>query len=81
MKLYGDEDVNLSYKYMMQKKDSDSAIEDNMLVEDSAYEWAPKRLSYCSKPCGGGTVVFCKITGVHFVCLWTASGSNFHSLL
>ncbi|XP_034453737.1 A disintegrin and metalloproteinase with thrombospondin motifs 2-like isoform X1 [Hippoglossus hippoglossus] len=53
MKLYGDEDVNLSYKYMM-NMDSDSAILNNMLVEDSAYEWAPKRWSYCSKPCGGG---------------------------
>ncbi|KAM7000345.1 A disintegrin and metalloproteinase with thrombospondin motifs 2 isoform 2-T2 [Tautogolabrus adspersus] len=53
MKLYGDEDVNLSYKYMM-NMDSDSAIQNNMLVEDSAYEWAPKKWSYCSKPCGGG---------------------------
>nr|XP_040030389.1 A disintegrin and metalloproteinase with thrombospondin motifs 2-like isoform X2 [Gasterosteus aculeatus aculeatus] len=53
MKLRGDEDVNLSYKYMM-NMDSDSAIQNNMLVEDSAYEWAPKRWSYCSKPCGGG---------------------------
>lgn len=34
--------------------DSDSAIQNNMLVEDSAYEWAPKRWSYCSKACGGG---------------------------
>ncbi|KAF7650586.1 hypothetical protein LDENG_00123430, partial [Lucifuga dentata] len=53
MQLHGDEDVNLSYKYMM-NMDSDSAIQNNMLVEDSAYEWAPKRWSYCSKPCGGG---------------------------
>ncbi|XP_075960044.1 A disintegrin and metalloproteinase with thrombospondin motifs 2-like [Anarhichas minor] len=53
MKLHGDEDVNLSYKYMM-NMDSDSAIQNNMLVEDSAYEWAPKRWSYCSKACGGG---------------------------
>ncbi|XP_068596876.1 A disintegrin and metalloproteinase with thrombospondin motifs 2-like [Brachionichthys hirsutus] len=53
MKLHGDEDVTLSYKYMM-NMDSDSAIQNNMLVEDSAYEWAPKRWSYCSKPCGGG---------------------------
>ncbi|XP_047190477.1 A disintegrin and metalloproteinase with thrombospondin motifs 2-like isoform X4 [Scophthalmus maximus] len=53
MKLHGDEDVNLSYKYMM-NMDSDSAIQNNMLVEDSAYEWAPKRWSYCSKLCGGG---------------------------
>lgn len=55
MKLYGDEDVNLFYKYMI-NMDGDSAIQNNMLVEDSAYEWAPKRWSYCSKACGGGTV-------------------------
>ncbi|XP_010774170.1 A disintegrin and metalloproteinase with thrombospondin motifs 2-like, partial [Notothenia coriiceps] len=53
MKLHGDEDVNLSYKYMM-NMDSDSGIQNNMLVEDSAYEWAPKKWSYCSKLCGGG---------------------------
>ncbi|XP_030252912.1 A disintegrin and metalloproteinase with thrombospondin motifs 2-like isoform X1 [Sparus aurata] len=53
MKLHGDEDVELSYKYMM-NMDSDLAIQNNMLIEDSAYEWAPKRWSYCSKPCGGG---------------------------
>lgn len=39
----------------MMSMDSDSAIQNNMLVEDSAYEWAPKRWSYCSKPCGEGT--------------------------
>ncbi|XP_077588635.1 A disintegrin and metalloproteinase with thrombospondin motifs 2-like isoform X2 [Stigmatopora nigra] len=53
VKLHGDEDVHLSYKYMM-NMDSDPAIQSNILVEDSAYEWAPKRWSYCSKPCGGG---------------------------
>lgn len=47
--------MNLSYKYMM-NMDSDSAIQDNMLVEDSAYEWAPKKWSNCSKICGGGRV-------------------------
>lgn len=54
MKLHGDEDVNLSYKYMM-NTDSDLAIQNNMLVEDSAYEWAPKKWSFCSKLCGAGT--------------------------
>lgn len=53
VKLQGDEDVNFSYKYMM-NMDSNSAIQNNMLVEDSAYEWAPKRWSPCSKHCGGG---------------------------
>ncbi|CAL8308399.1 unnamed protein product [Arctogadus glacialis] len=51
MQLHGDEDVNLSYKYMMSV---DPVIEDNMVAEDTAYEWAPKRWSYCSKLCGGG---------------------------
>uniref|UniRef100_A0A3Q2EFS0 A disintegrin and metalloproteinase with thrombospondin motifs 2-like n=1 Tax=Cyprinodon variegatus TaxID=28743 RepID=A0A3Q2EFS0_CYPVA len=46
-------DVILSYKYTM-NMDGDSTIYDNMLVEDSAYEWAPKKWSYCSKACGGG---------------------------
>uniref|UniRef100_A0A669EIK9 Peptidase M12B domain-containing protein n=1 Tax=Oreochromis niloticus TaxID=8128 RepID=A0A669EIK9_ORENI len=46
-------DVNLSYKYLL-RTDSDSGIQNNMLVEDSAYEWAPKNWSECSKPCGGG---------------------------
>ncbi|KAK2904079.1 A disintegrin and metalloproteinase with thrombospondin motifs 2-like isoform X2 [Channa argus] len=53
IKSHGDENVNMSYKYMMHM-DSDFAIQNNMLVEDSAYEWAPKRWTYCSKPCGGG---------------------------
>uniref|UniRef100_A0A3Q3A5P6 A disintegrin and metalloproteinase with thrombospondin motifs 2-like n=1 Tax=Kryptolebias marmoratus TaxID=37003 RepID=A0A3Q3A5P6_KRYMA len=53
MKLHGDEDVYLSYKYMM-NMGGDSAIQNNMLVEDSAYEWEPKKWSYCSKACGGG---------------------------
>lgn len=67
MKLHGDEDVNLSYKYLM-NADCDSAIRNNMLVEDSAYEWAPKKWSYCSKPCGGGTVEQRKneVTYLHF---------------
>lgn len=71
MKLNGDEDVNLSYKYIM-NVDSNFAILNNMLIEDSAYEWAPKRWSYCSKSCGGGMVQQEKhfeITYEHFVCL------------
>uniref|UniRef100_A0A8C7ZP30 ADAM metallopeptidase with thrombospondin type 1 motif 2 n=1 Tax=Oryzias sinensis TaxID=183150 RepID=A0A8C7ZP30_9TELE len=53
MKVIGDEDMNLSYKYMTNES-GDSSIQDNRLVEESPYEWAPKRLSYCSKSCGGG---------------------------
>lgn len=64
MKLHGDEDVNLSYKYMM-NMDSDTAIQNNMLVEDSSYEWAPKKWSYCSRPCGGGRAG--EVSGVAFV--------------
>lgn len=71
MKLHGDEDVNLSYKYMM-NMDSDSAIQNNMLVEDSAYEWAPKKWSYCSKPCGGGTVERGKPVVEKLHLLWTS---------
>uniref|UniRef100_A0A1A8QCH2 ADAM metallopeptidase with thrombospondin type 1 motif, 2 n=1 Tax=Nothobranchius pienaari TaxID=704102 RepID=A0A1A8QCH2_9TELE len=52
MKLHGDEDVHLSYKYVMNR--NDFAIQNNKLVEDSAYEWAYERLSDCSKTCGGG---------------------------
>lgn len=59
MKLHGDEDVNLSYKYMM-NMDSDTAIQNNMLVEDSSYEWAPKKWSCCSRPCGGGQWSGCR---------------------
>lgn len=66
MKLHGDEDVNLSYKYMM-NMGSNSAIQDNMLVEDSAYEWAPKKWSDCSRLCGGGTVEQDRRTAVDFV--------------
>lgn len=81
MKLHGDEDVNLSYKYMM-NMDSDSAIQNNMLVEDSAYEWAPKKWSYCSKPCGGGTVeqgkpVVEKLFGLYLLCPSFCSGITF----
>lgn len=76
MKLHGDEDVNLSYKYMM-NMDSDSAIQNNMLVEDSAYEWAPKRWSYCSKPCGGGTAERGKACRVsHVACLSSCFCAN-----
>lgn len=52
VRIQSDEDVNLSYKYMIHV--DSCAIQNNMLVEDSAYEWAEKKWSYCSKPCGGG---------------------------
>ncbi|XP_071267315.1 A disintegrin and metalloproteinase with thrombospondin motifs 2-like isoform X2 [Salvelinus alpinus] len=51
---HGDAKVTLSYKYIIHM-DLLSAIENNMLLDDSSfYEWALKKWSYCSKPCGGG---------------------------
>lgn len=85
MKLHGDEDVNLSYKYMM-NTDSDTAIQNNMLVEDSSYEWAPKKWSYCSRPCGGGTVALFRdcslVTPMFLTCppppsLWLQGSSTY----
>uniref|UniRef100_A0A8C7P2E1 ADAM metallopeptidase with thrombospondin type 1 motif 2 n=1 Tax=Oncorhynchus mykiss TaxID=8022 RepID=A0A8C7P2E1_ONCMY len=46
--------VTLSYKYIIHMNLL-SAIENNMLLDDTSfYEWALKKWSYCSKPCGGG---------------------------
>uniref|UniRef100_A0A673Y2K4 ADAM metallopeptidase with thrombospondin type 1 motif 2 n=1 Tax=Salmo trutta TaxID=8032 RepID=A0A673Y2K4_SALTR len=46
--------VTLSYKYIIHM-DLLSAIENNMLLDDTSfYEWALKKWSFCSKPCGGG---------------------------
>uniref|UniRef100_A0A4W5NS04 ADAM metallopeptidase with thrombospondin type 1 motif 2 n=1 Tax=Hucho hucho TaxID=62062 RepID=A0A4W5NS04_9TELE len=51
---HGDAKVTLSYKYIIHM-DLLSAIENNMLLDDTSfYEWALKKWSYCSKPCGGG---------------------------
>ncbi|KAJ8015299.1 hypothetical protein DPEC_G00024690 [Dallia pectoralis] len=52
---HGDVKVTLSYKYIIHM-DLLSTIESNMLLDDTSfYEWAMKKWSYCSKPCGGGT--------------------------
>uniref|UniRef100_A0A6Q2YKU5 ADAM metallopeptidase with thrombospondin type 1 motif 2 n=1 Tax=Esox lucius TaxID=8010 RepID=A0A6Q2YKU5_ESOLU len=49
--------VNLYYKYIIHM-DLLSTIESNMLLDDTSfYEWALKKWSYCSKPCGGGKQV------------------------
>uniref|UniRef100_A0A8C7VAY6 ADAM metallopeptidase with thrombospondin type 1 motif 2 n=1 Tax=Oncorhynchus mykiss TaxID=8022 RepID=A0A8C7VAY6_ONCMY len=46
--------LTLSYKYIIHMNLL-SAIENNMLLDDTSfYEWALKKWSYCSKPCGGG---------------------------
>ncbi|KAK6316660.1 hypothetical protein J4Q44_G00120600 [Coregonus suidteri] len=51
---HGDSKVTLSYKYILHEK-LQSSIESNLVQEDTAYfEWALKKWSQCSKPCGGG---------------------------
>uniref|UniRef100_UPI003AADB998 A disintegrin and metalloproteinase with thrombospondin motifs 2-like n=1 Tax=Centroberyx gerrardi TaxID=166262 RepID=UPI003AADB998 len=51
---HGDSKVTLSYKYVLQEE-LRSSIESNLVQEDAIfYEWALKKWSHCSKPCGGG---------------------------
>ncbi|KAG7484569.1 hypothetical protein MATL_G00050720 [Megalops atlanticus] len=51
---HGDSKVTLSYKYLIDEE-LQSSIESNALQEDSSYfEWALKKWSHCTKPCGGG---------------------------
>uniref|UniRef100_A0A8C9NDI6 ADAM metallopeptidase with thrombospondin type 1 motif 2 n=1 Tax=Serinus canaria TaxID=9135 RepID=A0A8C9NDI6_SERCA len=46
--------ISLTYKYMIHE-DSLNVDNNNVLEEDSlSYEWALKKWSQCSKPCGGG---------------------------
>ncbi|XP_007244624.3 A disintegrin and metalloproteinase with thrombospondin motifs 2 [Astyanax mexicanus] len=46
--------VTLSYKYIL-PKDPPSSMENSLPVDETAYfEWALKKWSHCSKPCGGG---------------------------
>uniref|UniRef100_F7B5R7 ADAM metallopeptidase with thrombospondin type 1 motif 2 n=1 Tax=Ornithorhynchus anatinus TaxID=9258 RepID=F7B5R7_ORNAN len=50
----GSEKITLTYKYMIHE-DSLTVDGNNVLVELSvSYEWALKKWSQCSKPCGGG---------------------------
>ena len=52
---YGDSKVTVSYKYIIQDH-LRSSLESNLVQEDTIfYEWALKKWSHCSKPCGGGT--------------------------
>uniref|UniRef100_A0A3Q3ACX3 ADAM metallopeptidase with thrombospondin type 1 motif, 2a n=1 Tax=Kryptolebias marmoratus TaxID=37003 RepID=A0A3Q3ACX3_KRYMA len=47
--------VTVSYKYIIQD-DLWSSLESNLVQEDAVlYDWALKKWSHCSKPCGGGT--------------------------
>lgn len=51
---FGDSKVTLSYKYILHEG-LQSSIENNLLQEDTVYfEWALRKWSHCSKPCGGG---------------------------
>uniref|UniRef100_A0A671XA34 ADAM metallopeptidase with thrombospondin type 1 motif, 2a n=1 Tax=Sparus aurata TaxID=8175 RepID=A0A671XA34_SPAAU len=51
---HGDSKVTVSYKYIIQDG-LRSSLESNLLHEDGIfYEWALKKWSHCSKPCGGG---------------------------
>ncbi|MBN3302578.1 ATS2 metalloproteinase, partial [Amia calva] len=52
---HGDSKVTVSYKYIIHE-DLQSTDYDNKVGQDdsSYYEWALKKWSHCSKPCGGG---------------------------
>ncbi|KAG9346733.1 hypothetical protein JZ751_007047 [Albula glossodonta] len=54
IRTHGDSKMTLSYKYIIHKE-LQYSIDNNVLQEDSFYyEWALKKWSHCSKPCGGG---------------------------
>jgi thrombospondin motif-containing protein 2 len=50
----GDTRISLTYKYMIHEDSLN--VDDNNVLEDDAvrHEWALKKWSPCSKPCGGG---------------------------
>ncbi|XP_040907946.1 A disintegrin and metalloproteinase with thrombospondin motifs 2-like [Toxotes jaculatrix] len=51
---HGDSKVTVSYKYIIQDQ-LQTSLESNLVQEDAIfYEWALKKWSHCSKPCGGG---------------------------
>ncbi|XP_029304408.1 A disintegrin and metalloproteinase with thrombospondin motifs 2-like [Cottoperca gobio] len=51
---HGDSKVTVSYKYIIQDR-LRSSLESNLVQEDAIfYEWALKKWSQCSKPCGSG---------------------------
>ncbi|XP_052376580.1 A disintegrin and metalloproteinase with thrombospondin motifs 2 isoform X7 [Oncorhynchus keta] len=56
MRSHGDSKVTLSYKYFLHEE-LQSSIENNLVQEDTAYfEWALKKWSHCSRPCGGNNI-------------------------
>ncbi|KAG8008356.1 A disintegrin and metalloproteinase with thrombospondin motifs 2 [Nibea albiflora] len=50
---HGDSKVTVSYKYIIQDR-LRSPTESNLVEDALFYEWALKKWSHCSKPCGGG---------------------------
>ncbi|TSL04394.1 A disintegrin and metalloproteinase with thrombospondin motifs 2 [Bagarius yarrelli] len=51
---HGTSKVTLSYKYIL-PEDPSSSMENSLPQDDAVYfEWALKKWSHCSKPCGGG---------------------------
>ncbi|KAG7516872.1 A disintegrin and metalloproteinase with thrombospondin motifs 2-like [Solea senegalensis] len=51
---HNDSKVTVSYKYIIQDR-LRLSLESNLVQEDAVfYEWALKKWSQCSKPCGGG---------------------------
>lgn len=63
---HGDSKVTISYKYIIQDR-LRSSLESNLVQEDTIfYEWALKKWSICSKPCGGGTQHCCQLKACSF---------------
>uniref|UniRef100_A0A7M4EXW4 ADAM metallopeptidase with thrombospondin type 1 motif 2 n=1 Tax=Crocodylus porosus TaxID=8502 RepID=A0A7M4EXW4_CROPO len=50
---HGNTKISLTYKYMIHE-DSLNVDNNNVLEDSVSYEWALKKWSQCSKPCGGG---------------------------
>ncbi|AWO99730.1 putative disintegrin and metalloproteinase with thrombospondin motifs 2-like [Scophthalmus maximus] len=72
---HGDSKVTISYKYIIQDR-LRSSLESNLVQEDTIfYEWALKKWSICSKPCGGGKQY------TRFGCRRKADGKMVHRML
>ncbi|XP_063148301.1 A disintegrin and metalloproteinase with thrombospondin motifs 2 isoform X1 [Candoia aspera] len=50
---HGNGKISLTYKFMIHE-DSLNVDDNNVLKDSIPYEWALKKWSQCSKPCGGG---------------------------
>ncbi|XP_076607376.1 A disintegrin and metalloproteinase with thrombospondin motifs 2-like isoform X1 [Chaetodon auriga] len=71
---HGDSKVTISYKYIIQDGVR-SSLESNLVQEDTIfYEWALKKWSHCSKPCGGGKQY------TRFGCRRKADGKMLHRM-